>query len=140
MQNYKNILVALDIYRTYESVVERALKLAKKPADLSLLYVAMPHVYFEPYGAAFDANVVEDLHAQSLQKLNAIASQYKIPATHVHCVVGHPADEIHNKAETLKADLIVLGTHGHSGLKLLLGSTANAVLHGVQRDVLAVKV
>jgi universal stress protein A len=43
-------------------------------------------------------------------------------------------------AEKINADLIVVGTHGQSGLRLLLGSTANAVLHGVKTDVLAVKV
>jgi universal stress protein A len=37
-------------------------------------------------------------------------------------------------------DLIVIGTHGRSGIKLLLGSTANSVLHGVKQDVLAVRV
>jgi universal stress protein A len=43
-------------------------------------------------------------------------------------------------AEELDADLIVLGTHGRHGLGLMLGSTANAVLHGAPCDVLAVKV
>jgi universal stress protein A len=54
--------------------------------------------------------------------------------------MGNPADEIHNMANEIQADLIVIGKHGQSGLKLLLGSTANAVLHGVNCDVLAVKV
>jgi len=36
-------------------------------------------------------------------------------------------------------DLIVVGSHGRHGLALLLGSTANDVLHARRRDVLAVK-
>jgi universal stress protein A len=36
--------------------------------------------------------------------------------------------------------LIVIGTHGQKGLQLLLGSTANAVLHGAGCDVLAVRI
>jgi len=38
------------------------------------------------------------------------------------------------------ADLIVVGSHGRHGLSLLLGSTANAVLHGAPCDVLAVRI
>ena len=37
-------------------------------------------------------------------------------------------------------DVIVVGSHGKHGLALLLGSTANGVLHGANRDVLAVRV
>jgi len=51
---------------------------------------------------------------------------------------GDPSDEIQNFANEIHADLIVIVTHGRSGIKLLLGSTANAVLHGVKQDVLAV--
>ena len=52
---------------------------------------------------------------------------------------GHPGAEIRRAAEELSADLVVLGTHGRHGLALLLGSTANAVLHGATTDVLAVR-
>jgi universal stress protein A len=37
-------------------------------------------------------------------------------------------------------ELIVLGTHGQKGVQLLLGATANSVLHGADCDVLAVRV
>jgi universal stress protein A len=37
-------------------------------------------------------------------------------------------------------DLIVVGSHGRHGLQLLLGSTANGVLHLAECDVLAVRV
>ena len=48
--------------------------------------------------------------------------------------------EIHSKAEEIGADLIVVGSHGRYGLALLMGSTANGVLHGATCDVLAVRV
>ena len=43
-------------------------------------------------------------------------------------------------AEELGTDLIVVGSHGRHGLALLMGSTANGVLHGANCDVLAVRV
>jgi universal stress protein A len=64
----------------------------------------------------------------------------RIVESQVYTKTGNPSDETHNLAKEIQADLIVIGTHGQSGLKLLLGSTANAVLHGVKCDVLAVKI
>jgi universal stress protein A len=40
----------------------------------------------------------------------------------------------------LDVDLIVIGSHGREGIQRLLGSTANAVLHGAPCDVLAVRI
>ena len=44
------------------------------------------------------------------------------------------------EAQKLNADLIVVGSAGRHGMRLLLGSTANAVLHSAECDVLAVRV
>ena len=79
------------------------------------------------------------MKSASRQKRNS-KHRHNIPVSHTHVVVGAAADEIHAAAEKLGSDLIVIGTHGRSGMRLLLGSTANAVLHGVKTDVLAVKV
>lgn len=49
-------------------------------------------------------------------------------------------EKLNEIANEIKADLIVIGTHGRSGIKRLLGSTANAVLHGTKQDVFAVRV
>ena len=140
MHQYKKILVAVDIYSTYQPVIERAIKLAKSANDISLIHVNLPSVYFEPYGAAFQTDFIEDIQAQSDEKLKTVAKKYRIPDSQVHNVLGYPAEEIQAMAKQLDVELIVIGTHGRSGIKLLLGSTANAVLHGVERDVLAVKI
>ncbi|MFP6816664.1 MAG: universal stress protein [Pseudomonadales bacterium] len=55
-------------------------------------------------------------------------------------MAGSTADGVHDLARTIGADLIVVGTHGRHGLQLIKGSTANAVLHGVQCDALSVRV
>ena len=63
-----------------------------------------------------------------------------IPAGNRHLLMGRPETEIHNVAEEIGADLIVVGSHGRHGLALIFGSTANGVLHGATCDVLAVRV
>jgi len=55
-------------------------------------------------------------------------------------VTGHAATEIVNYANTAKADLIVMATHGYSGVKhVLLGSTTEDVLRHAACPVLSVR-
>lgn len=80
------------------------------------------------------------IRKESQAKMNETAQRLKVKAG--NCIVkeGRPSTEIHKVVEERGIDLIVMGTHGQSGLQLLLGSTATSVLHGVQCDVLAVRV
>ena len=140
MSYYSNILVAVDIFAQSNVVIEKALNIAKSPKNLSIIYVTVPMVNYQPFGMAYEGDFFNDLCLQSKEKLKEIAQTYAIPSSQIYSPVGNPADEIHTIAQDINADLIVMGTHGRSGLKLLLGSTANGVLHGVKCDVLAVKV
>ncbi len=55
--------------------------------------------------------------------------------------MNHTTTSLPNSGpEEINADLIVVGSHGRHGFALLMGSTANGVLHGARRDVLAVRV
>lgn len=140
MQSYKSVLVALDVYSAYEPVLNRALNIVSDPSQVSLIYVTLPYVFFEPYAVDAGRDFVGDIQKKALSKLQEIARLHEIPDQQVFSLIGNAADEIHDKAEETNADLIVIGTHGQSGLKLLLGSTANAVLHGAKCDVLSVKI
>lgn len=93
-------------------------------------------MYGIDYSAIDDTSRMENARKQ----LENIANKFGISKEHVILKVGDAADEIKEIASEIGADLIVIGTHGRSGFKLLLGSTANAVLHGVKQDVLAVRV
>lgn len=137
---YRNILVAIDPYSTYQPVLLRALKLASTPEQVSIIHVTLPYAYFEPYSLEIGQDFVSDMLDKSKQKLTDIAETHGIPLQNTHAVLGNASDEIHQLAEDEMTDLIVIGTHGQSGLKLLLGSTANSVLHGAKCDVLAVRI
>ncbi|MCY1401873.1 Universal stress protein family protein [compost metagenome] len=63
----------------------------------------------------------------------------ELSGANAHLTYGQPRQEIHNLAKEDGCDLIVVGSHGRHGLALLLGSTANDVLHGAPCDVLAVR-
>lgn len=142
MSNYKKILVAIDINAKYENVIQRALAICDSPKDLSLVYISLPTTYIQPYLYGMEYNQIDDSDrfARAREKLEAIATTFGISPQNVHLKAGASADEIKKIANEITADLIVIGTHGRSGIKLLLGSTANAVLHGTKQDVLAVRV
>jgi universal stress protein A len=86
------------------------------------------------------SGIQDEIHQQATQQLHRFAESNGIDEQHQHIVLGRPEVEIHATAEELGADLIVVGSHGRYGLALLMGSTANGVLHGASCDVLAVRV
>lgn len=142
MSNYKNILVALDINAQHENIIRKALTICESLDDVSLIYSSLPKTYIQPYLYGMEYNIVddEDRMAMALEKLNDIAKAFGIRLQNVFVKLGVAADEIKEFANENNVDLIVMGTHGKTGIKLLLGSTANAVLHGAKQDVLAVRV
>ncbi len=85
----------------------------------------------EPLALAYGADVpmdVTDLQSglvkQARETACKYAQQYRIPKERVHVELGSIEKTIVDKADTLEADLIVVGSHTRSGLALLLGSTA----------------
>ena len=151
MSSYKNVLVAVDLSEESEQVVARARGIAgaEEGVSLSLIHVVKPieHVYggFGAVGLAGDFSAqMATLEQQAIEhaekRLAEFGSQLGVPAERQHVAVGSASNEIHRVAKDDGTDLIVIGSHGRHGLGLLLGSTANAVLHGAGCDVLAVRV
>lgn len=146
MANYQNILVAVDLSSESETVVKKAQFIAGSNADIHVVYVQEPmdnvYVGIVPQSAAFSG--LGDLEAQLgeelKQKLQTLGEKFSIATDHLHILHGAPAHEIHRFVKDNNTDLIVIGTHGQKGLQLLLGSTANSVLHGAACDVLSVRV
>jgi universal stress protein A len=142
MSHYKNILVAIDVNAPHESIIRKALAVSQSPGDLILMYTMLPTTHIQPYLYPMEYNAIDDSERMSLahKKLSDIATEFGITEPNVFVKIGVAADEIRAMANEKTIDLIVIGTHGRSGIKLLLGSTANSVLHGVKQDVLAVRV
>lgn len=140
---YKTILVAVDLSNESDKIINSALALA----DGDTARIWLSHVV-EPVAAAYpiDAYAInmtklqEEAMAIAAERLGNIASKFSIPDDRQLVLAGAAAAEVRNKAEELEADLIVIGSHGRSGWKLLLGSTANKVLHGATCDIMTVHV
>ncbi|WP_373079407.1 universal stress protein [Zhongshania sp.] len=142
MPNYGRILAAIDLSEEANGVLERAAGMAKHHgAELHLLHVV------EPLSLAYGGDIPMDfsevqlqLEKQAEDALDKFAKQLNLPKERCHLLSGRPDSQIHELAKTLEVDLVIVGSHGRKGLALLLGSTANGVLHGANCDVLAVRV
>ena len=143
MENYKHILLAVDFYENSETVTNKAEDLAKKyQAKLSIVHVvdSLP-ITDAGYGTdiPFNMDLTAELMAGAKTRLVKLAERLGVPEDRLYLEMGSPKTEIIRIAEEKKVDLIVLGSHGRHGLGLLLGSTANGVLHHASCDVLAIR-
>jgi universal stress protein A len=142
MSEYSHVLVTVDLTEECRKVADRAASIARLyNAKLSCIHV------IEPLSLAYGGDIPMDLSAIQEQiqdtaqnHLSEFAHSMSIAPENQHLVFGRPEVEIHALADQIDADLIVVGSHGRHGLALLLGSTANGVLHGAECDVLAVRV
>ncbi len=138
---YEHILVAVDLTEECDPVIKRAVAIAGTDVKLSLVHIV------EPMAMAFGGDVPMDLSQlqqqqfdQAKERLDRLIAKYPaLKKDQSHLTYGQPRQEIHHLAKEQNCDLIVVGSHGRHGLALLLGSTANDVLHGAPCDVLAVK-
>jgi len=139
---YQNILVAVDLGATTETVIERAAALARDHhAQLHVLHVIEPLTITYGGDIPMDFSAIqEEILDQAKQQLNKLCENLGVAEANRHLVTGRPESEIPSQAKAINGDLIVVGTHARWGLALLLGSTTDGVMHGAECDVLAVKV
>jgi universal stress protein A len=138
---YKKVLAAVDFSETSRKVLDAALTLTNdNPANIHLIHVIQPvtegyalKVYTENFQALED-EAVEQASAQ----LKEFEKSDMIPGDQMHTVVGDRAGEIRRYCADIEANIIVIGSHGHSGQRRMLGATANKLLHGAKSDILTV--
>jgi universal stress protein A len=160
---YKNILVAIDLEGGSEQVLAKAAELAggncqchcdagcscqcHQKSNIFLLNVG--HFPVPTYAGVYGGGAYggpeyyidfNDVRETLLPKLETMAKDSQLHEATAVVEFGRPADLIVEVAERENIDLIVLGSHGKHGVALLLGSTADGVLHHAQCDVLAVRI
>jgi universal stress protein A len=144
MENYKHILLTADFSGHGVVVADRAKDLAAKyQAKLSIIHVMDNLLITDAaYGSTipFDLDLTAELMAAAKKRLAQLAEKLGIPEENQWMEMGSPKLEIIRVAEENNVDLIVAGSHGRHGFALLLGSTANGVLHHASCDVLAVRI
>ncbi len=133
---YKHILLATDLAETSHPCAQKARQLANQlNAKLSIMHVVEPiPAYGYPGVTAVESPYIEE----AKKAIVKLGKDFDILPKDIHTEIGPTKFEILKIAEEIGADLIIVGSHGRHGLGLLLGSTANAVLHSAKCDVLTV--
>lgn len=143
MTVYSHILLAVDFTPVTDTVTQQAIDLCQVfKARLSLVHV----VEFTQIDLSNDLvlpqelEIEQELLKQAKQRLEELAEKIGVDKSDCFVSQGSTRQEILRFAKELGSNLIVIGSHGRRGIQRLLGSTANAVLHGAPCDVLAVRI
>jgi nucleotide-binding universal stress UspA family protein len=139
----KQILVPIDFSECSRKALLYALALARQfGGAIRLVHVIEAAYLMGDFGAVDYAALEADLRTEAEKQLRRLA-EAEI-GTSVPCAMtirsGRPATEIAEAAREFEADLVVIATHGRTGLKhVLLGSVAENVVRHAPCPVLTVR-
>jgi universal stress protein A len=139
----RKILVAIDFSDPSRKALQFAVSMAELyGASLSLIHVVEPASFVNDMSNVVLAKSNKEVAADAklhLIKLAEAEVPSSIPVTS-EVLVGKPFNEIARLATKLKTDLVVIATHGYTGLKhVMLGSTAERVVRHAPCPVLVVR-
>lgn len=141
---YKHILLSTELSDESYQINERAILLQKLTgARLSIIHIIEPMPTVYPVGESAIVynfqDTIDMVIEQAKKSLSKLKRELNIPDAILKVKQGYIGDEILSYAYENDVDLIITGSHGRHGVRLLLGSTANAILHGAKCDVMAVR-
>lgn len=143
--HFRSILVPIDFSEHSKNALKYAIPFARQfNASLELIYIVEPTIYPADFsfGQVGFPNVEEELRKRGADELdglikNEIAGRVKATRT---IRTGRPFYEINQYAKEQNVDLIIIATHGHTGMEhILFGSTAEKVVRGAPCPVLVVR-
>jgi len=136
----KKILVPVDFSDLNDAAIALASNLASDTgAKLMFMYVDEPTVAYGGAGDVFYSALPDDHESLRRRLKETQPTQSEVGYEH-HLLNGDPASEIVHFAAQEEVDLIVMGTHGRSGLtRFLMGSVAEAVVRRAPCPVFTLK-
>jgi nucleotide-binding universal stress UspA family protein len=133
------VVVPIDFSDKSLTAIDTALQLVGDATDVTVIHVLQKVSTVEP--GSIWSSVTDDARIQHASKaLLERLEEYTPIAISVEVCVGDPGQEIVDFAEQEKADLIVLTSHGRTGIKrLLIGSVAERVIRLAHCPVLILR-
>ncbi len=136
-----------DFFRASSRALEKAVELAKQnKAELLLVHVVAPIISYDPADNYTDPSFYIELEKsarrQTQSSMEALVKKVKRTGVKVKGLLlkGTAHDQIVRVAKNRRADLIVLGTHGRTGIsKLFMGSVAGRVVSTASCPVMTIR-
>ena len=143
--NIKKVLVPIDFSDYSKSALKYAVNFAKSfNAEIILVYVVEPIIYPPDFsmGQIAMPSINAEWDNRAKEELQKLAKSEFTSAGNVKTVIktGKPFVEIIETAKEENVDLIIIATHGHSGVEhILFGSTAEKVVRKAPCPVLTLR-
>jgi nucleotide-binding universal stress UspA family protein len=143
--NLKKILVPIDFSEFSKNALKYAVPFAKQfNAEIVLLYVVEPTIYPADFsfGQIGLPGIEEELRKRGTEELRKLAASeiQDIVKSRTRVETGKAFAEINRVAKEESADLIIIATHGHTGIEhAIFGSTAEKVVRKAPCPVLSVR-
>ncbi len=141
MSTYNNILIAVELIPEEDQIIIAKAKLIaeKFSGTLSLVHAVQD---VSTYGTASAYPAIADIEEEIMQEhktaLTNLGTTLNIPNNRQFYDFGSPGRIITDTATKINADLIIVGSRSRHGIALLLGSTADSIIHRANCDVIAV--
>ena len=137
----KAVLVPYDFSTHSRVAVDKALSIADSPSQVHILHVLPTFIPLAPEGFPVEA-IDDQVRLEYTQK--ALDEEFADPR-YSQCskevLIGDPGSTCVDRAKTIGADLIVIPSHGRSGIsRLVLGSVAERVVRFSHVPVLVLKI
>lgn len=136
------VVIPYDFSNESDKAVEKAIEMAEDSTSLHVIHVIDPTPIMIsmdpalPVPASYDNGRYE----QALQEMEKRYAEGKYARLTVHCAVGDPGSTIVDYAKSVHADMIIMPSHGRTGLnRLLMGSVAERVLRLANCPVLVLR-
>jgi nucleotide-binding universal stress UspA family protein len=135
----KTVVVPVDFAESSADAISTALELVSNPAGVHVMHVLLPLDYMSP-GMVFDTGSEKSRMEATTKYCAEFLKKHGFTGVQSTICLGDPGHEVTEYATKVKADLIVIPSHGYHGVKrLVLGSVAEKVIRHADCPVLVLR-
>ena len=135
----EKVIAPIEGNKSSTAAIDAALQIARRPHDVHVVHVLAPLPVTEP-GVVWGTVDDESRREHATQAIRDDLTDPKYDAVQIHIEIGDPGRRIAELAERIEAELVVIPSHGRTGLsRLMIGSTAERVIRLCHCPVLVLR-